>query len=166
MTFSDYKKHYEKYGMCINDSFRRKNPYTEKQLITRYEKYKKDLDEQGQTQDEKLRKEVVKRDRTCRLFEVLTWQEKIDLRKHDIIVDYKNCDMAHVFNKSSHPWMRYDLRNVVYLSRIFHSRLDSNKHPITGKQMTKNEAINWWIRIVGNKTYSYLEDLAKNGRST
>ena len=55
-------------------------------------------------------------------------------------IDGVNADMAHVFNKSSYPWMKYEPRNVVLLSRIFHNRLDEFKHPITGKQITKKRS--------------------------
>lgn len=165
MTYEQFKEHYEKHGLCVNDSFKRKNPYTENQLKTRYEKYKKKLDEDNETEDQTLRKNLLKRDKTCQLFAKLTWQEKIDLKKHEIFVDYKNCDTAHIFNKSSYPWMRYDLLNVVLLSRVFHNRLDQHKHPITGKQMSNEETNEWWIRIVGKDRWAYLSDLAKNGRS-
>lgn len=150
--------------MCINDSFRRKNPYTEKQLLTRYEKYRKKIDENGETQDQKLRKELLKREKSCQLFRILTIDEKLKLKNNNIYVDYKNCDTAHVFNKSSYPWMRYELKNVVLLSRIFHNRLDENKNPITGKQMSREETNNWWIRIIGKETWDYLFDVARNGR--
>lgn len=165
MTYEQYKDHYEKYGMCVNDSFRRKNRYTENQLKTRYEKYRKQLEDNGDTEDQKLRKDLIRRDKTCQLFSRLTMDEKIDLKKNEVFVDYKNCDTCHVFNKSSYPWMRYDLLNVVLLARVFHNRLDQHKHPITGKQMTREQTNDWWKRIIGVDRWNYLQDLARNGRS-
>jgi hypothetical protein len=162
ITLEEFTEYYKEHGMCKGDAFRRKNKYTQKQLKTRYEKYCKKYNEEDMTKDQELRERVIARDGTCRLFKVLNWQEKIDMSMYNVSTD--DGDVAHVFPKSSYPWMRYDLNNVVLLSRTFHNRLDEQKHPITGKPISKLEARNWWIRIVGNTTYAYLEDKAKNGR--
>ena len=148
--------------MCKGDAFRRKNKYTEKQLKTKYEKYMRKHNEEGLSRDQEIREEVLRRDMGCRLFEVLTWQEKIEVAKANI--DTTGTDVAHIFNKSTYPHMRYDINNVVLLCRTFHNRLDTYKHPITGKSICKADTERFWMRIVGTKMYDELKEKAKEGK--
>ena len=160
MTFEEFTEHYEKYGICKGDAFRSKKKWNKKQLRTKYEKYMKKFNEEGNTKDQELRDAVVKRDVCCRLNSVLTREELYQYGSSS-----NGCfDVAHVFGKSAFPHMRYLEDNVVLLSREFHSRLDAGKNPITGKTISREEHEHWWIRIVGMGKYNELKGIARNGR--
>jgi len=162
MSFEEFAEYYKQHGMCKGDAFRRKNKYTQKQLKTRYEKYMRKHNDEGLSKDQELREAVLRRDRGCRLFDAMTWQEKIDVAREGI--DTAGTDVAHIFNKSTYPHMRYDIDNVVLLCRTFHNRLDAYKHPITGKRISKADTERFWMRIVGIKMYNELKMKAKEGK--
>lgn len=101
--------------------------------------------------------EVTIRDKKCQLKDNLTKQEK------DIIYSDSNSsylldivDPAHVFGKGAYPHMKYDVDNVILLSRLFHSRIDHYTDPITGSIIDKEQHTNWWIRLVGKERYNRL----------
>ena len=159
MTFEEFTEHYEKYGICKGDAFKSKKKWNKKQLNTKYKKYMKQFNEEGNTQDQILREIVVKRDVCCRLNSVLTREE---LYLYGSSSD--GCfDVANVFGKSAFPHMGYLEDNVVLLSREFHSRLDAGKNPLTGKTISKEEHEGWWIRIVGEDKYKKLKEIARDG---
>jgi hypothetical protein len=37
--------------------------------------------------------------------------------------------------------------------------LEECKHPLTGEKINKNDEKNWWIRILGQKNYTKLENM-------
>lgn len=151
LTFEEYKDFYFKHGNLYDNPIKNKNPYTEKQLETKYKKYCKKFDEEGKTKDQQLRYKAFERDKGCRLWAVLTPQERASCD-----VPFKQLDMAHVLPKKAFPSLRYELDNVVMLYRTFHNRLDEGKDPLTGKIISKDEVAKWWCRIVGEEL---IEDL-------
>ena len=159
MTFEEFVEHYEKYGRCKGDAFKNKNKLNEKQLKTKYKNYMRKFNNDGLTLDQVLRGVILKRDIGCRLICKLTDEEKL-LLTDDFMLDI--LDVAHVFGKSAFPHMRYMADNVVLLNRVFHSRLDIGKNPLTGKSMSKEEHEQWWIRIVGKNKFEELKEIAKN----
>jgi hypothetical protein len=72
--------------------------------------------------------------------------------------DPSSVDPAHVLPRSTHPHLIYDPENIVMLSRLFHSRLDTYRHPLTGTPLSKEEHRKWWKRIVGTERLRRLED--------
>lgn len=162
IVYDEFKNYYIEHGMCKGDAFRRKNEYTEAELKTRYRKYRKKHNEDGMTKDQEIRDVVLDRDDgACRLYRILTLQEKAMLTDQALV---RQLDCAHVFSKAVYPWMRYNPNNVVLLYRTFHSRLDSYRCPITNEPLNAEQVKGWWQRIVGNETWMMLEDEAKHGR--
>jgi hypothetical protein len=96
----------------------------------------------------RIRKEVFSRDSyKCRLLSILSEDEKSGLPLDGL---NKKLDPAHVFGRGSHPHMKYEVDNVVTLSRLFHNRLDQYKNPLTGEDISLDETYEWWKRIAGN----------------
>ncbi len=154
MTFDEFEEYYKKHNICPDDAFIRKNPYTYHQLITRYKKYcKKHMEK---TKSQLLREEALKRDKYCQISVLLNGWEQAHIRQ-EIFGELNQLDMAHVFNKSSRPDLKYDIDNVIMIKRIFHNRLDCQLDPITGKGITKEELKNWWMKIIGKDKYNKLE---------
>lgn len=156
MTFEEFKDYYKKYGKCPNDAFERKNPYTPKQFRTRYEKYMKKYNNEGKTKNQVLREKALERDKHCQLLYKLSVLAQKEIRQQ-IFGDLNHLDMAHVFNKSSYPHLRYDIDNVVMIKRIFHNRLDTQCDPVTGKRISKEELEKWWKIIIGVNRYETLK---------
>ena len=170
MTFKEFKTYYNKFKRCPNDSFQRKNPLNDKQLLSRYKKY---VDAKNKTQEKineiieditsdkrwmKMREEVFKRDDYyCRLIAVLS-KEELALLKTKTQRLLSILDPAHVFKVGSHPQIKYNMDYVVTLNRYSHGLLDSGKHPITGKMINQDELVSWWKRIVGSNTYEKLKE--------
>lgn len=96
----------------------------------------------------RIRKVIFTRDGyKCRLLKVLTPEEKEQVTLSGLD---KKIDPAHVFGRGSHPHLKYDVDNVVSLSRGFHNRLDQYKNPVTGESISLGETYEWWKRIVGD----------------
>lgn len=178
LTFEQYKNYYYDKGKTIDQINKPKNPLSEVQLKSKYQKYLQKLEKQEAKKEEEIKKlfakepkvdekwnkvktEVQTRDQNCQLWYKLTRNER------EIVMDATGYflldreDSAHVFPRSVYPHMKYDPDNVVLLTRLFHSRLDHFQHPVTGKQISKEEQIGWWVRIVGTKRYDRLIKKAK-----
>jgi len=154
MNFREFQEYYKKYKRCPNDAFVRKNPYTGKQLETRYKKYVRKQSKKEITSN--IRELAIKRDRNqCQLYKLLTRQDR-DIVDSQLFKETMHLDMAHVFNKSSYPELKYELDNVVMIYRLFHNRLDTQCNPITGKPIDKKELEKWWKVIIGIDRWNNL----------
>ena len=154
MTFEEFKEYYKKHGRCPNDAFKRKNSYTIKQFKTRYKKYcRKQNNKQLKSID--LRQQAMKRDKGCQLYKKLHSEDKI-LINSELYGKFGHLDMAHILNKSSYPELKYNINNVVMISRLFHTRLDTQLNPLTGKRISKDELTSWWMFIIGDERYEKL----------
>lgn len=172
MTYSyeEFKEVSLRYNRCPNDMTASNKHFTDKQIEKRYKCYLKAEEKKSQPKTKSVKKEenwqlvrrgVLKRDfYSCRFFVKLTDDEK-DLVKLNSYGQYKQIDCAHVFNKQSYPWMKYNSDNVVLLNRYSHGMLDTNKNPITGQYITNDEVKEWWKFIVGKERYERLENIAK-----
>lgn len=85
----------------------------------------------------------------CMFWNCLTKEEKIqcdELNKKEYFLN-RNIDIAHILGKGESPKNKYDIDNVVLIGRLWHSRLDTYKHPITNEPISKFERMDWFIRI-------------------
>lgn len=71
---------------------------------------------------------------------------------------YNTLDPAHVLSRASRPDLKYDEENIVVLNRYSHSMLDQFRHPIDGRQLTKDDVESWWRYIIGNERYERLKN--------
>ncbi len=98
-----------------------------------------------------VRNQILERDKVCRLWKVLTANEKEHILKnfsHDFFYLKDILDVAHIKPRSTHPELYYDPENLLLLSRYFHSLLDSYIHPVTRTSITSEERDVWFQRIV------------------
>lgn len=154
MNFKEFQEYYKRYKRCPNDSFVRKNPYTARQLETRYKRYIRKESKKEVTSS--IRELAIKRDNNeCQLYKLANAEER-KLIDSQLFLEVKHLDMAHVFNKSSYPELKYDLENVTMIYRLFHNRLDTQCNPITGKQIDSNELRRWWQIIIGEDRWNNL----------
>ena len=101
---------------------------------------------------------VQKRDEnSCRLMRILTPVEYFLLKKKAGSL-LATVDPAHFLSVSERPDLCYIPENIVCLIRYSHEQLDSYRDPITGKPISAEEHLNWWIRILkGNSLqWNYL----------
>lgn len=113
---------------------------------------------------QKVKTEVISRDKSDRIFKVLNAVEALILKKK--AKGFLDClDPAHIIPVSANSAIMYEACNIVLLNRYSHEMLDHCKHPITGECITKEEVNKWWVRILkGNKDqYSeFSQMLEKN----
>lgn len=95
--------------------------------------------------DEKLLevyKKVDKRDK----FQCVVWNTILTLKEQKYILENfyeefkyygKILDHAHIESISSSPEKKYDIGNIVVMSRFFHTRYDSHENILTGKPCSK-----------------------------
>lgn len=174
-NFDEYVEYYHQHGKTVDQMQPPKNPLTEEQLWGKYQKYQKKIKHQTkkvkedlqkyfrnqkQTKEDNKWRDLVKkiryRDKTC-----LLWKKLPKEIQRDVLQDNGNfllnyVDPAHVFPRSGYPHMKYDPDNVVLLSRLFHSRLDEYKDPLTGEHLDKESHEWWWKTIIGEKWYNKL----------
>ena len=106
-----------------------------------------------------VKRRIFSRDKEkCRLTDLLTIEEFHKAKGSKGLIAGQVLDAAHVIRRSQSPKLKYCLRNVVLLRRSFHDRLDQYKDPVTGESISKEEADNWWLRIVGRETWDWLQE--------
>lgn len=139
-------------SLCLrNTIFNKKTCARETKRKACYKKYtvkqgkskKRKVDERW----ERVKAEVFERDEhNCRIQSLLGHYSSLPV------------DPAHVIRRSQSKKLYYDKRNIVSLSRLYHTRLDSYLDPLTGKSITREEADSWWKKIVGQETWDYLQE--------
>jgi len=163
MDFEKYKEFYNKYGKTVDQIQKPKNHLSEEELRKKYEKYlkkeeKKYNKEYGDEKWEEVKRQVQERDKNCLLFKKLPKKYKGFIYSEGNGFLLKEVDPAHIFPKSVYPHLKYDVDNVILLSRLFHSRLDEYRDPIFGEQIGKAEHEKWWIFIIGKEWYKKLKE--------
>ena len=163
MTIEEFKNYYEKHGKCLGQMTNPKHKLSEKEIIERYNKFCKEKNSKIHkgTYDDSMWKEVSsvvwKRDNSqCQLMKQLTLEEKNYIISTCPISIINTLDLAHIISRTNSKNLYYNPDNIILLSRVFHSRLDSYHDPITGKQITLDENIAWWKKIVGEDRYNKL----------
>lgn len=186
LTYDEYSAFYRDKGRFPDGSHVPKKPCNGRQLRSKYDRYLKSLEkaslrrldaiERGKEGSiekkgliderwERCKEIVDMRDfHSCRLYNCLSDEEKYSIRGL-LKGRMKTIDRAHVFRRSGYRHMRYMTENIYCLYRLFHSRLDSYKDPLTGNPIDDMMVRDWWIRIIGMERYEWLEDVAKRGGS-
>jgi len=117
-----------------------------------------------ETLDFILREKCLNRDKRCQVVQIFNDSEFKEY-SHSVGLFYwwglSALDCAHVFGKGAFPHMRYVMDNVVMLNRVSHNWLDTGKSPVNGKQISNEEKINWWKRIIGEERYKLLEKMSR-----
>lgn len=172
----EYFHYYQTRGYLPN-GIRPKKSLNEKQLLTRFLAYQRSenrketrrLEKSERTySDEQLILDCWARDKECQYLHLLKMHDpeaERDLRQLAGPLLNKQ-DVAHVFSKGAHSWMRYDLQNVVLLNRHTHSMIDQGKHPMTGKPITPGWKKEFWVLLFGQQgdgeaRWNYLEKRAR-----
>lgn len=70
-------------------------------------------------------------------------------------------DPCHIFSRGSYPFLKYDIDNIVILSRLFHSMLDQYRSPVNGLSLTKEGVLDVWSFLIGQERYERLMDRIK-----
>lgn len=158
---------------CEKD-FKRKTCYSkyiqqqEKQLLKRQNTYIEkgkeikdylDKKERGELIDYPENKEwiefrgkILERDKTCRIWNILSLAEKSYILKHFneqlIIIGRGTLDVAHIIPRSEAPQLIFDEENVFLCGRYFHSLLDTYRDLVTQLPIKKSKRIEWINRIM------------------
>lgn len=161
MTYDEFESAYHKYGKCPGQMRPPKTKLNDKQIKFLYEKHVKKLGEKKEfKKDEEwieVRSEVFDRDNSsCQLIDKLN-SKQLNQISDSLFAQTKIIDPAHVFGKGAYPHMKYDVDNVVCLSRLFHSRIDSYHDPISGDSINETEHEEWWRIIIGESRYRKLK---------
>lgn len=112
----------------------------------------------------RVKKEVSDRDKGVdRIWKCLNLKEALILKKKGGVLLEKK-DPAHIIAVSENESIMYEACNIVTLNRYSHEMLDSFRDPVDGHNITKREAIQWWLRILGTdkKQYNDFMELLKS----
>ena len=116
----------------------------------------------------RVKKEVSDRDKGVdRIWRCLNLKEALILKKKGGVLLEKK-DPAHIIAVSENESIMYEACNIVTLNRYSHEMLDSFRDPVDGHNITKREAVNWWLRILGTdkKQYNDFMELLKSKNIT
>ena len=116
----------------------------------------------------RVKKEVSDRDKGVdRIWKCLNLKEALILKKKGGVLLEKK-DPAHIIAVSENESIMYEACNIVTLNRYSHEMLDSFRDPVDGHNITKEEAIKWWLRILGTdkKQYNDFMELLKSKNIT
>jgi hypothetical protein len=125
----------------------------QKSCFDRYgRKLVKDKDRKEEKKEENkiwidLVKEVKLRDKTCRIWNILTKDEQIYVLKTfpiEFSLLSKTLDTCHIVSRAQSGELKYEISNLVLCARFFHGRLDKLLHPVTNKPITTDERENWF----------------------
>jgi hypothetical protein len=103
---------------------------------------------------DRVRELVIRRDKTCRLWNCLTKEERIYVLSNfadDFNFLSKILDPAHIVPRSQDKTKKYDPENILLISRFFHGRLDTYKNPVTNKRMTSEQRLEWMMKAKNTK---------------
>lgn len=95
----------------------------------------------------KTKKIIHERDLTCRIYAILTSEERNYLYENFPGFNRGNSavlGVAHIEPKSIRRDLYYEPTNLVLCSWFFHFRLDNFQHPVTGEPITKEQARAWF----------------------
>ena len=112
----------------------------------------------------RVKKEVSDRDKGVdRIWRCLNLKEALTLKKKGGVLLEKK-DPAHIIAVSENENIMYEACNIVTLNRYSHEMLDSFRDPVDGHNITKKEAVQWWLRILGTdkKQYNDFMELLKS----
>ena len=112
----------------------------------------------------RVKKEVSDRDKGVdRIWKCLNLKEALILKKKGGVLLEKK-DPAHIIAVSENESIMYEACNIVTLNRYSHEMLDSFRDPVDGHNITKREAVNWWLRILktDKKQYNDFMELLKS----
>lgn len=112
----------------------------------------------------RVKKEVSDRDKGVdRIWKCLNLKEALILKKKGGVLLEKK-DPAHIIAVSENESIMYEACNIVTLNRYSHEMLDSFRDPVDGHNITKKEATQWWLRILGTdkKQYNDFMELLKS----
>jgi hypothetical protein len=152
MEIDEFVKFCEK-KRCPRHSFVTKNCLKKSKQDTCYQKFISKVKEVKVDEELKNTYDIVlKRDKgKCRLLAILT-KDELSL----IVEPLGTIDNAHIFGKGAYPHLKYDHENIILLHRLFHSRLDTGRDPITGKPSDALHKEYWWMRVLGKEKYDKL----------
>jgi len=180
LTRDDYFDYYKSNKRLPNESYltNRSKPLNDNQLQSKYEKYvkqenhkeaKRDADFKKRVEEAQLKefkedslwstvKDIVyKRDMySCRFEKILSFEELKLYEKNFPKFLREIIDPAHVFGKGAYPHQKYEVDNIMCISRAAHSCLDQNRDPVTGVSISLKEKNDWWKRIIGEAAYEKL----------
>ena len=89
------------------------------------------------------------------------------LRDNNMVLDYSKaqslvggndeCDPAHVYSRATHPSLTNEVSNVISLSRVFHSRIDTYRSLLTNKPITKEERMSIFFSMMSEEQKEELK---------
>jgi len=83
----------------------------------------------------------------CFLWKCLTEEERKKVRKDVLYLNSTAIDLAHIFSRSTHPELKEDISNVVFIARGFHSFLTQKKSFLEGKDfLTEKEVYLYYLK--------------------
>ena len=174
LSFEEFRASYEKTGMIPLSIGKRSKPLTDEALNLSYKKYCAKIEKQekrlaekmqgGNDEEKKFVKAVRDRDEDC----VLTDRLDLDafrLVKNDPIFKQGVLDVAHIISRARAPHVKYDPDNAVLLNRLFHSRIDTYRNPISGQPMSEEQREKWLQILVGDERWKRLQDKYRKNNS-
>lgn len=166
-NFEQFLEFYEKYGKTPNMLSVPKNKLNLIQLQSKWKSYSKAIDKKmnktykGSYDDPlwaDVVEKVIERDKNvCRFLTILSKDDILYMNQHYPHSVLKILDPAHVFARTKSHNLYYCTDNIYQINRVSHGFLDTYKHPITGKPISREERKNWWIKIIGQEIYEELE---------
>lgn len=176
LSFEDYSLFYKKHSRCIDDISKPNKALTEKRLLGKYEKYVKKEQRKQEKQSKKIQQKadewdelkdrIIKRDYgVCQFLEMV----KREMSQSDLeLIIEKGAkltsilDLAHIFPRSTYPELKLDEDNCVLVNRYCHSLLDEFRSPITGKRISLQERLNFFLLLLPRDRLERLKSKVNN----
>jgi len=172
LSQEEYFAYYHRVGKCVDDISKPNKPINERRLQSKYEKYVSKEEKKKIRQKEKtkkvndewddLKQQVLDRDGPeCQFLSMV--KRELGLQTYGKIVQragvkmINQIDLAHIFPRSTHPELKYDSDNVIFVNRYCHSLLDEFKSPITEERITVEDKTNFFLLMLPKDRIERLE---------
>jgi hypothetical protein len=154
--YRKYIQQVEKKNFKISES---KNKSVDINIDERYEQLKKDI----WLRDSGVEYNGVSKKRDWNEYDafwnsIFTKEEKINLVKNSF-KDFwlnENLDLMHIESIGRSPEEKYNQDNIILAGRLWHSRIDQFKDPVTNLDMTNDERNDWLQRMK-----NYIKEIKK-----
>lgn len=146
-----------KQGRCLGQTIKSKVCQKESKQEDCYKKYVKQQEKKYEKQFvdkdyewESLKDEIKLRDNNqCMVMKILTIQQIKEVEKQDgFWLSQKYLDGAHIIPRATCPQHVYNRKNVLLVSRFFHTRLDNYLDLISGEFIGMEGMALWWTHIM------------------
>jgi hypothetical protein len=148
------KTKYKKYLSVVEKSKEKKKPK---------KKAKVQVKNTDREKDNKIKLEcLIRANNECEILPIICQnysEEQVNQLTKTIFsnIDFQTLDPVHIVSRR-YKNARWDSQNILIGYRYIHSMIDQYINPVTGEKMTKQQRDDFFIMLIGQERWDYLQE--------